>query len=49
MMTRIEGRFAALKQEGRAALIWTEAPDLMELSPTVLERALADHVAARAP
>jgi len=33
----------------RAALIWTEAPDLMELSPTVLERALADHVAARAP
>jgi ATP-dependent helicase/nuclease subunit A len=33
----------------RAALIWTEVPDLMELSPTVLEWALADHVAARAP
>jgi ATP-dependent helicase/nuclease subunit A len=33
----------------RAALIWTEAPDLMELSAEVLERALAHHVAARAP
>jgi ATP-dependent helicase/nuclease subunit A len=33
----------------RAALIWTEAPDLMELSAEVLERALADHVAARVP
>ena len=33
----------------RAALIWTEVPDLMELSTAVLERALADHVAARAP
>jgi len=33
----------------RAALIWTEVPDLMELSPAVLERGLADHVAARAP
>jgi ATP-dependent helicase/nuclease subunit A len=31
----------------RAALIWTEVPDLMELSSTVLERALASHVAAR--
>ena len=33
----------------RAALIWTEAPDLMELSADVLDRALAFHVAARAP
>jgi ATP-dependent helicase/nuclease subunit A len=33
----------------RAALIWTEVPDLMELSAEILERALADHVAARAP
>jgi ATP-dependent helicase/nuclease subunit A len=33
----------------RAALIWTEVPDLMELSAEVLERALADHVAARVP
>jgi ATP-dependent helicase/nuclease subunit A len=33
----------------RAALIWTEVPDLMELSAEVLECALADHVAARAP
>jgi ATP-dependent helicase/nuclease subunit A len=33
----------------RAALIWTEVPDLMELSPVVLEQALANHVAARAP
>jgi ATP-dependent helicase/nuclease subunit A len=33
----------------RAALIWTEVPDLMELSADVLDRALADHVAARAP
>jgi ATP-dependent helicase/nuclease subunit A len=33
----------------RAALIWTEVPDLMELSPAALERALAHHVAARAP
>ena len=33
----------------RAALIWTEVPDLIELSPAVLGRALADHVAARAP
>ena len=33
----------------RAALIWTEAPDLMELSGDVLDRALAFHVAARAP
>jgi ATP-dependent helicase/nuclease subunit A len=33
----------------RAALIWTEAPDLMELSADALDRALAHHVAARAP
>ena len=33
----------------RAALIWTEVPDLMELSGDLLDRALADHVAARAP
>jgi ATP-dependent helicase/nuclease subunit A len=33
----------------RAALIWTEVPDLMELSAGVLEGALANHVAARAP
>jgi len=33
----------------RAALIWTEVPDLMELSPTMLDQALADHVAAIAP
>jgi ATP-dependent helicase/nuclease subunit A len=33
----------------RAALIWTEVPDLMELSAEVMECALADHVAARAP
>jgi ATP-dependent helicase/nuclease subunit A len=33
----------------RAALIWTEAPDLMELSAEVLNRALANHVAARVP
>jgi ATP-dependent helicase/nuclease subunit A len=33
----------------RAALIWTEAPDLMELSVELLDRVLADHVAARAP
>jgi ATP-dependent helicase/nuclease subunit A len=33
----------------RAAIIWTEVPDLMELSAEVLDRALADHVAARAP
>src|SRR5262249_25212119 len=33
----------------RAALIWTEVPDLMELSAEILESALADHVAARAP
>jgi ATP-dependent helicase/nuclease subunit A len=33
----------------RAALIWTEVPDLMELSTEVLDRALAYHVAARAP
>jgi ATP-dependent helicase/nuclease subunit A len=33
----------------RAALIWTEVPDLMELSAEVLNRALADHVAARVP
>src|SRR5262249_6288654 len=32
-----------------AALIWTEVPDLMELSGDLLDRALADHVAARAP
>jgi ATP-dependent helicase/nuclease subunit A len=33
----------------RAALVWTEAPDLMELSAELLERVLGDHVAARAP
>jgi len=33
----------------RAALIWTEVPDLMELSAEVLDRALTHHVAARAP
>jgi ATP-dependent helicase/nuclease subunit A len=33
----------------RAALIWTEVPDLMELSADVLDRALAIHVAAGAP
>jgi ATP-dependent helicase/nuclease subunit A len=33
----------------RAALIWTEVPDLMELSAEVLNKALADHVAARVP
>ena len=33
----------------RAALIWTEGPDLMELSAELLDRALAIHVAARAP
>ena len=33
----------------RAALIWTEGPDLMELSAHLLEQALANHVAARAP
>ena len=33
----------------RAALIWTEVPDLMELSSDLLDRVLADHVAARAP
>jgi ATP-dependent helicase/nuclease subunit A len=33
----------------RAALIWTEVPDLMELSADLLDRALAIHVAARAP
>jgi len=33
----------------RAALIWTEGPDLMELSAALLDRALAIHVAARAP
>jgi ATP-dependent helicase/nuclease subunit A len=33
----------------RAALIWTEAPDLMEVSAEALDRALADHVAARVP
>jgi ATP-dependent helicase/nuclease subunit A len=33
----------------RAALIWTEVPDLMELSAELLDRALAIHVAARAP
>ena len=33
----------------RAALIWTEVPDLMELSAEVLEKALSDHVAARVP
>ena len=33
----------------RAALIWTEAPDLMELSADLLDKALAIHVAARMP
>jgi ATP-dependent helicase/nuclease subunit A len=33
----------------RAALIWTEVPDLMELSADLLDRALANHVAAIAP
>jgi ATP-dependent helicase/nuclease subunit A len=33
----------------RAAIIWTEATDLMELSAEVMKRALADHVAARVP
>ena len=33
----------------RAALIWTEVPDLMELSSDLLDRVLADHVTARAP
>ena len=33
----------------RAALIWTEVPDLMELSAHLLEQALASHVGARAP
>jgi len=33
----------------RAALIWTEVPDLMELSADLLDRALAIHVAARMP
>jgi ATP-dependent helicase/nuclease subunit A len=33
----------------RAALIWTEVPDLMELSADLLDRALAIHVGARAP
>ena len=33
----------------RAALIWTEAPDLMELSASLLDGASAIHVAARAP
>jgi ATP-dependent helicase/nuclease subunit A len=33
----------------RAALIWTEVPDLMELSADLLDRALAVHVAARMP
>jgi ATP-dependent helicase/nuclease subunit A len=33
----------------RAALIWTEGPDLMELSADLLDRALINHVAARAP
>ena len=33
----------------RAALIWTEVPDLMELSAEALEGALSNHVAARAP
>jgi ATP-dependent helicase/nuclease subunit A len=33
----------------RAALIWTEVPDLMELSSDLLDRVLADHVAARTP
>jgi ATP-dependent helicase/nuclease subunit A len=33
----------------RAALIWTEVPDLMELSADLLDRALGTHVAARMP
>jgi ATP-dependent helicase/nuclease subunit A len=33
----------------RCALVWTEAPDLMEFSSAVLDQALADHVAAIAP
>jgi ATP-dependent helicase/nuclease subunit A len=33
----------------RAALVWTEVPDLMELSADLLDRALANHVAARVP
>ena len=33
----------------RAAVVWTEVPDLMELSADVLDRVLADHVAAIAP
>jgi ATP-dependent helicase/nuclease subunit A len=33
----------------RAALIWTEVPDLMELSADALDYALANHVAARLP
>jgi len=33
----------------RAALIWTEGPDLMELSADLLDRALSTHVAARMP
>lgn len=33
----------------RAALIWTEVPDLMELSADLLDHALAIHVAARMP
>jgi ATP-dependent helicase/nuclease subunit A len=33
----------------RAALIWTETPDLMEVSEEALEFALAHHVTARAP
>src|SRR5262245_47734650 len=33
----------------RAALIWTEVPDLMELSADLLDRALAIHVPSRLP
>jgi ATP-dependent helicase/nuclease subunit A len=33
----------------RAALVWTEGPDLMELSADLLDRALTSHVAARVP
>ncbi|MBV9954256.1 MAG: double-strand break repair helicase AddA [Pseudolabrys sp.] len=33
----------------RAALIWTEAPDLMEISKEVLDAALASHLHASAP
>jgi ATP-dependent helicase/nuclease subunit A len=33
----------------RAALIWTEVPDLMELSADLLDRTLTNHVAAIAP